>query len=658
MRDEMDLKYLKLLAREYPTIDSACTEVINLQAILNLPKGTEHFISDIHGENEAFSHVLRNASGVIRRKITDLYGTTLKEKEIRSLATLIYYPEQKLELIRKKGTNTAEWYRTTLNQLIEICRYTSSKYTRSKVRKMLPKEFSYIIEELLHERSNERNKEEYYAEIIQAIIRVDKADDFITAISKLIQSLVIDRLHIIGDIYDRGPGADEVMETLYHYHSVDIQWGNHDILWMGAAAGHDACIATAIRISARYANLSTLEDGYGINLLPLATFAMKFYGSDDCIGFKPKSYDNFAQGENEINLIAKMHKAIAIIQFKLEGAIIKNHPSFHMEDRLLLERINYKERTIDLNGTVYPLKAGDFPTVNPEQPYMLIPEEIELMDKLKHSFLISEKLQRHISFLYSNGGMYLTFNSNLLYHGCIPLNEDRSFAKLFFEDDEKEYSGKSLLDRFDRLAREAFLNKKNTILTAYARDMMWYLWSGPISPLFGKDRMTTFERYFIEDTQTHKENKNPYYQLINEEPMCESIMEEFGLDTAKAHIINGHVPVTVKSGESPIKANGRLLVIDGGLSRAYQARTGIAGYTLINNSYGLSIASHSSFESTQKAIEEELDIISTTSVVENERYRIHVGDTDIGKELTASIKDLENLIVAYRKGIIKEIKKK
>jgi fructose-1,6-bisphosphatase III len=658
MDEETKLRYLKLLAKEYPTIDDACTEVINLQAILNLPKGTEHFLSDIHGENEAFSHVLKNASGVIRRKITDLYGKTLEEKDIRSLATLIYYPEQKLELVRGKEKNLKDWYRITLYRLVEICKYTSSKYTRSKVRKMLPKEFAYIIEELLHEQPNKLNKEEYYTEIIKTIIRIDKADDFIISISKLIQKLAIDRLHIIGDIFDRGPGADKVMETLFHYHSLDIQWGNHDILWMGAAMGQEVCIATVIRNSARYANLSTLEDGYGINLLPLATFALEFYGADDCYNFRPKLVNGNMPGENELHLIAKMHKAIAMIQFKLEGLTIKKHPSFQMHDRLFLDKINYTDNTIEIGGCLYPLKYSDFPTINTENPYELIPEEIELLQKLKYSFLNSEKLQKHVSFLYTNGSMYLTFNSNLLYHGCIPLNKDGSFAKILFEEDGKEYSGKALLDRFDRLAREVYLSKENTDSKAFAMDMMWYLWTGPLSPLYGKEKMSTFEKYFIEDVRIQKEEKNPYHELINDKKVCNMVFEEFGLDSETSHIINGHVPVLEKRGESPIKANGKLLVIDGGFSRANQEKTGIAGYTLINNSYGLSLVSHSPFETTQKAIEEEKDIISTTLVVENEVFRKHVGDTDIGKDLKSSISDLENLIAAYRKGLIKENRSK
>ncbi|MDF2486817.1 MAG: fructose 1,6-bisphosphatase [Herbinix sp.] len=657
MNEETDLRYLKLLSRQYPTIDEACTEVINLQAILNLPKGTEHFLSDIHGEDEAFSHVLRNASGVIKRKITDLYGKTLAQKDINSLATLIYYPNRKLELIRKEENNLNNWSRITLYRLIEICKYTSSKYTRSKVRKMLPKEFAYIIEELLHEQAGALDKEDYYNEIINTIINIDKADEFIIAISNLIQKLVIDRLHIIGDIYDRGPAAEKVMDILLHYHSVDIQWGNHDILWMGAALGNGACIATVTRMCACYSNLSTLEDGYGINLLPLATFAMEHYPADICDGFRPNSSINKVTAENEIRIISQMHKAIAIIQFKLEGLVIQSHPEFHMSNRLLLNKIDFKNNTISLDGDTYPLRCGHFPTIDPANPYKLIQEEVEVLEKLKDSFRKSEKLQSHMDFLLKKGGMYLSFNSNLLYHGCIPLNEDGSFAKFQFKDDGLEYSGKALLDRFDTLVREGYLNTNDTEKQKYSSDMMWYLWSGSLSPLYGKEKMTTFERYFIEDKVTHIESKNPYYEQINDEKVCHKILGEFGLDPVRSHIVNGHVPVITKKGESPIKAKGKLLVIDGGLSRAYQKKTGIAGYTLINNSYGLQLVSHSPFDNTEEAIQEELDIVSSTMVVENEVLRKHVGDTDIGAELKSSICDLEKLIEAYRKGRIKESRK-
>lgn len=651
---EANIRYLKLLSNQYPTIAAACTEIINLQAILNLPKGTEHFLTDIHGEYEPFIHVLKNASGVIKRKINDIFGNSLRQSDIKSLATLIYYPEQKLELMFVNEKNMTDWYKITLYRLIEICRHVSSKYTRSKVRKALPKDFSYIIEELLHEQPDRLDKEEYYNEIIQTIIRIGRADEFIVALSKLIQRLVVDRLHIVGDIFDRGPGADIIMDTLMDYHSVDIQWGNHDVLWMGAAAGSDACIATVLRICARYANLDTIEDGYGINLLPLATFAIEFYKNDECRTFMPKIESSKVYSEKDLMLIAQMHKAIAIIQFKLEGEIINRRPYFGMNDRLLLNKINYSEGTIELDGKVYKINDTHFPTVDVKNPYKLTLEEKELVGKLRSSFLNSEKLQKHISFLFAKGSMYLSYNSNLMYHGSIPLNKDGSFKKVSIGATGKQYSGKTLLDRFEILAREGYFYKNNPEAKLYGMDAIWYLWTGPDSPLFGKNKMTTFERYFIEERETHEEIKNPYFKYRDNEKVCISIFEEFQLNPDYSHIINGHVPVKSKNGESPIKADGKLLVIDGGFSRAYQGQTGIAGYTLIYNSYGLLLVSHEPFESTQKAIEEEKDILSTTVVLEQEVERKRVGDTDVGEELRLQIKDLELLLEAYRKGIIKE----
>lgn len=651
---KQELRYLKLLAKGFPTIASACTEIINLQAILNLPKSTEHFLSDIHGEYEAFNHVLRNGSGNIKRKITEVFGEIMSEREIKSLATLIYYPEQKLEIIHKQEENINEWYKITIYRLIEISRKAAFKYTRMKVRKALPTEFAYIIEELMHKGYKEYDKEEYYSEIINSIITVSKGDDFIIAISKLIQRLVIDRLHIVGDIFDRGPCAEKVMETLLNHHSVDIQWGNHDVLWMGAAAGSTACIATVIRICTRYANLDTIEDGYGINMLPLATFALEFYGDDECIQFKPKLENGITCTDNDLKLIAKMHKAISIIQFKLEGEIIKRRPHFCMDDRLLLEKINYQDGKIELYGKTYNLNDTNFPTIDPTDPYKLTKEEMDLVDKLKFSFLNSEKLQKHIKFLLSNGSMYLKFNSNLLYHGCIPVNEDGTFKKIKIGLSGKEYSGKKYLDRLDTLVREGYFHENNPEAKLYGMDVTWYLWTGSDSPLFGKDKMTTFERYFIDDKSTHKENKSHYFKLEESEKMCRIIFEEFGLNPDTSHIINGHVPVKSKNGESPIKANGKLIVIDGGFSKAYQSTTGIAGYTLTYNSYGLLLVSHDPFESTQKAIEEEKDIHSTTMVLEKELERKRVKDTDNGKEIMSQIKDLEMLLEAYRIGLIKE----
>ncbi|MGV8982246.1 fructose-1,6-bisphosphatase [Clostridium sp.] len=649
---EEDLRYLKLLASKYPTIPDACTEIINLEAILNLPKGTEHFLTDIHGEYESFNHVLRNASGVIKRKINDIFGNSLRETEKKELATIIYYPEQKLDLAIKEEDDIDDWYKITLHKLIKICRTISSKYTRSKVRKALPADFSYIIEELLHEQQNTFNKQEYYNGIIQTIIKIGRAKEFIIAISNLIQRLTIDRLHILGDIYDRGPGAHIILDTLMHYHSIDIQWGNHDILWMGAAAGCESSMANVLRISTRYANLDTIEEGYGINLLPLATFALDFYSDDPCNSFKPKVLLENNYRENDLNLMAQMHKAISIIQFKLEGSIIKRRPNYEMQNRLLLDKINYEKGTIDIDGKEYPLNDTNFPTIDPKDPYKLTQEEKELIDKLKSSFLNSEKLQKHVRFLYSKGSMYLKYNSNLLYHGCIALNADGSFKEMKIDD--ITYSGKSYIDRTERVAREAYFGKVNSESKLYALDSIWYLWCGSNSPLFGKDKMTTFERYFINDKITHKEIKNPYYKYRDDETICNNVLAEFELNPTDSHIINGHVPVKTKQGESPIKANGKLLVIDGGFSKAYQPETGIAGYTLIYNSYGLLLASHAPFESTQKAIDEGVDILSSTIVLEKSTNRIRVTDTDVGLEIKEQIKDLELLLTAYRKGLIKE----
>jgi len=651
---DKELRYLNLLSNQYPTIASACTEIINLQAILNLPKGTEHFLTDIHGEYESFNHVLKNGSGNIKRKIIEVFGNSLSQKEIKSLATLIYYPEQKLDIIRKSEENIDEWYKVTIYRLVEVCRKAAFKYTRMKVRKALPKDFAYIIEELMHKGLDELDKEEYYSEIIKTIISIGRANEFIIAMSELIQRLVIDRLHIVGDIFDRGPGADIVMDTLLDYHSVDIQWGNHDVLWMGAAAGSEACIATVIRICARYVNMDIIEDGYGINMLPLATFALEFYNHDECTAFKPKNEDDMVYTKNDLKLLAKMHKAITIIQFKLEGEIINRRPQFCMKDRLVLNKINYEDGTINIDGNVYKLNDCNFPTINPESPYELTIEEKELIEKLKSSFLNSEKLQKHVRFLFANGSMYLKFNSNLMYHGCIPMNEDGSFKKVQIDSSGQSYSGKAYFDRLEILVREEYFHRNNLEAKKRGMDISWYLWTGPNSPLFGKDKMTTFERYFINDKKAHVEKKDPYFKLEDNEKMCKKIFKEFDLNPDVSHIINGHVPVKLKEGESPIRANGKLLVIDGGFSRAYQSTTGIAGYTLIYNSYGLLLVSHDPFESTQKAIEEEKDIHSTTMVLEKEVERKRVSDTDDGKKLKSQIKDLEMLLNAYRSGFIKE----
>ena len=646
-----NLKYLKLLSKQYPSIASASTEIINLEAILNLPKGTEHFLADIHGESEQFVHVLRNGSGAIRRKIDELYNNSLLDSEKRSLATLVYYPEQKLEIVLKQEDNISDWYRINLYRLIELCRYVSSKYTRSKVRKALPKDFSYILEELLHEDSDNKNKHGYYDGIINTIIEIERAKEFITALCHLIQRFVIDRLHIIGDIFDRGPRPDIIIDTLIDYHSVDIQWGNHDILWMGAACGNTTSIANVLRIATRYSNLDVIEDIYGINILPLATFALEQYQDDPCTSFIPKNNDK-NYGTSEIQLVAKMHKAITIIQFKLEYEIIKRRPEFKLDHRLLLDKINYNEVTISLNDQTYELSDKLFPTVNPEKPFELTPEERKLIDKLQLSFLNSDKLQKHVLFLFNKGSIYLTYNSNLLFHGCIPLNKNMTFKSMILNGES--YKGKALLDTFDCLAREGYFSKRNSLEKQYGMDILWYLWTGECSSLFGKKDMATFERYFIKDEETHIENKNPYYEFRDSEEMCNMIFKEFNLNPSESRIINGHVPVKDRFGESPVKSNGKLIVIDGGFAKAYRKETGISGYTLIYNSYGLQLICHESFRSIEDAFSKETDIHSSMRIVEK-LDRKKVGDTDIGKDLKNQINDLKLLLDAYRKGLINEL---
>jgi fructose-1,6-bisphosphatase-3 len=641
------IKYLQLLSDGFPNIQSASTEIINLEAIMNLPKGTEHFLSDIHGEYETFSHVLANASGVVKRKIDDVFGRTLHKKDKNLLATLIYYPKEKLNLILKDEEDPKEWYAITLQRLSMIARAAASKYTRSKVRKSMPKDFSYIIDELLNESGE--NKEEYYESIINTIITIQRADHFIVALCNFIQQLLIDRLHIIGDIYDRGPYAERVMDRLLSYHSVDIQWGNHDIVWMGAAAGSLALIANVIRISMRYANLDTLENAYGITLLPLATFAMEQYADDSCERFHTKTED---KGSN-YGLIRKMHKAITIIQFKLESQIVMRNPQFKMEDRLLLDKMNLKKGTVRIGNKDYQLLDRHFPTVDPKNPFALTAAEEDVMNRLKRNFINSQRLQEHIKFLYSHGSMYLAYNSNLLYHGCIPMNEEGGFQSLVIEG--KRYSGKALCDNLERVARKGYYNRHRHRNDDSNLDYTWYLWCGSVSPLFGKKKMATFERQFVAEKETHREERNSYYKLaFHEEKYANKILKEFDLDPSKSHIINGHVPVKVKKGESPIKANGKLFVIDGGMSIPYQSVTGVSGYTLIYNSYGLVLVEHHHFESAQKAIEKEQDIISRRVDIEMNPKRKRVKDTDIGKEIKLQIDDLKMLLAAYRKGLIKE----
>ncbi len=647
-----ELRYLKLLAQQYPSIRTASTEIINLSAILELPKGTEHFISDIHGEYESFLHVLRNGSGSIKRRIEEIFEYTLDDQEKRNLATLIYYPEQKMPVITKELDNPNQWYRKTLFQLIKLCRVYSSKYTRNKVRKALPKDFSYIIEELLHEQESTRNRQEYYSSIIDSIIDTDRSGAFITALARLIQRLTIARLHVIGDVYDRGPGAHIIMDKLMEHHAVDFQWGNHDIVWMGAAAGSQACIANVIRVSLRYANMETIENGYAISMLPLVSLAVEEYGDDPCELFRPKEADEEFT-KNEQLLMARMQKAITMIQLKLEGKVIQRQPQFQIENRLLLDKIDYEEGTVHLNGHTYPLLDTHLPTIDPQNPYELSEKEHAVMEKLSLSFKNSERLQSHVRFLFSKGSMYLTYNNNLLYHGCIPMTKNGRMRH--FTLDGNKHSPREFMDRLEQLARQGYFINDEPAKKQYGLDTMWYLWSGSQSPLFGKDKMATFERYFIEDPETHREEMNPYYDHRTKEKVIDDILEEFGINPDEGHVINGHVPVKVTKGESPEKAGGKLLVIDGGFAKAYQEQTGIAGYTLIYNSYGLILAAHQPFESTQKAIEEEIDIHSKTRILERNNQRIRVCDTDNGQEIQRKIDDLQKLLEAYRSGLIKEL---
>lgn len=650
---ENDRRVLELLAQSFPNISAASTEIINLEAILNLPKGTEHFVADIHGEHEAFRHILRNASGNIKRKVTELFGTTMRESEIRDLCSLIYYPEQKLQLIHAAESNMADFYNITLHKLIKVCQSVSSKYTRSKVRKSLPREFAYIIEELLHESPSDDDKQAYFSRIIETIISTGQADEFVTALCHVIHRLSIDQLHILGDIFDRGPGAHIIMDILCDYGRFDIQWGNHDALWMGAAAGNECCMANVLRLSLRYSNMATLEDGYGINLVPLATFAMETYGDDPCDRFLPNELnDEEHTSEKSRLLIARMHKAISIIQFKLEAQMAHKHPEWGLTDRDLLSSINFKDNTVTVDGTAYPLNDTNFPTIDPKDPTRLSPEEQELVAKLRHSFSVSDKLMKHIECLLSNGCMYGIYNSNLLFHASLPLNEDGSLKEVMVNGEK--YSGRRLLHKIGMTMREAFNDDTDPELREFARDYFWYLWCGPDSPLFDKSKMATFERYFIDDKATHAEEKGWYFKLRNNEEICDMILDAFGVDGEHRHIINGHVPVRAAKGESPIRANGKLMVIDGGFAKAYHRTTGIAGYTLVFHSSGFQLVQHEPFTSAEEAVSNGSDIVSTTQLVELSRHRMRVRDTDKGRELQAQIDELSELLYAFRHGIVKE----
>ncbi len=651
-----DMQYLRLLSTTFPTIAAASTEVINLEAILHLPKGTEHFLADLHGESAAFKHVLKNASGNIRRKVSELFKGDIREAERRELCTLIYYPEEKLELIKEaEQENINEWYDITIHRLVSVCRDVSSKYTRSKVRKSLPEEFAYVMEELLHERTDDIDKAAYVSVIVESIISTGRADDFIIALCNVIQRLAIDQLHILGDIYDRGPGAHIILDTMKQYHSWDIQWGNHDILWMGAGAGNNACICNVLRLSLRYANLATVEEAYGINLVPLATFAMEFYGDDPCEEFIPKLMAGNTMEEKYIKLTAQMHKAISIIQFKKEAQIFKRRPEWGLLDRCLLDHIDYERGVLVIDGKEYEMRSNHFPTIDPNNPCKLTQEENQLMERLHHSFRVSEKLQKHIKMLLSHGCMYTICNQNLLYHASIPLNEDGSLKEVELYNGQR-YSGKELMHNIGMLVRAAFENDTDQDLKLFARDYFLYLWCGKDSPLFDKSKMATFERYFLTDKATFKEEKGVYFRLRDSEEVVDRILDAFGVEGANRHVINGHVPVHASKGENPIKANGKLMVIDGGFSQAYHSTTGIAGYTLVYHSRGFQLVQHEPFTNVREAIEKGTDIKSTTQLVELSAHRMLVADTDKGQELRSQIEDLRQLLYAYRHGILKEKK--
>ncbi len=651
-----DKRYLELLADKFPTVSKAATEIINLEAILSLPKGTEHFLSDLHGESTAFTHVLKNASGQIRRKVDDIFGMSMREADKRELCSLIYYPEEKLALIKEQeqdARDLADWYRMSLHQVVEVARFVTVKYTRSKVRKMMSSDFAYVIEELLFESKSESDRQDYYNAIINAIVEIDRADALLIAICNLIHRLIIDKLHIVGDIFDRGPGAAKIMTELTNYHNFDIQWGNHDIEWMGAAAGNLALIASVLRISIRYANVETLEEGYGINLLPLANLAFEVYGDDPCTLWQTKDFENNPRLKRSSQLMAKMHKAISIIEFKLCGQIIKRHPEYNMDDRLMLHLIDLEKGTIKIDGKEYELLDKRLPSLKTQSdPYELCQREQEVMDQLAHSFRHSERLQAHLRLLLQKGSLFTVCNNILMFHAAIPMNEDGSFEEVMV--DGKLVKGRALMERVDRVIRKAYFSPKGSKERNDALDYMMYLWQGPKSPLFNKDKMTTFERYFVDAPELYKEKKGAFFVLANQRQACENILREFGLDPAISHIVNGHVPVRTNKGESPLRAEGIRLVIDGGFSKPYHETTGISGYTLIYNSHGLQLVEHEMFESKDKAIKSGSDIHSRVQLEDFKYHRMLVRDTDQGRELQTQIENLQKLLVAYKHGIIKE----
>ncbi|MDU5256886.1 fructose-1,6-bisphosphatase [Eggerthella sp.] len=647
--DATDMRYLELLSRLFPSADKASAEIINLSAILNLPKGTEFFASDIHGEYEAFSHTLRNGSGSIRLKIDDVFGDSLSENEKRSLATLIYYPREKMELVLSQVDDAEAWYAVTLQRLVAVCKRAAQKYTRSRVRKALPKDFAYIIEELMTENRHGVDKQAYYAAIVDAVIRTDRGGALVEALCLLIQRLAIERLHIVGDIYDRGPYPHIIMDALMEHHSLDIQWGNHDIVWMGASLGQRGCIAHVVRNCARYGNLSILEDAYGINVLPLASFALEAYKDDPCVAFGLKGNPDLPPQELEMNV--KIQKAMAVIQFKVEAQLIDENPGFGLEDRKLLDKIDYERGTVMLDGIEYELTDTVFPTVDPADPYRLTPEEEDVMQRLEQAFTGCEKLQRHMRFFLDAGSLYKICNGNLLFHACVPLNADGSLMET--EVFGETYKGRALYDVMERYVRAAF-DDANPELAKRGRDLLWYMWLGEGSPLFAKSKMATFELYLIAEKEARKEVKNSFYSYLDDERVMGGIFEDFGMDPETSRIVCGHVPVKVKDGEDPVKCGGRVLTIDGGFSKAYQPTTGIAGYTLISNSYGFVLAAHEPLESMRAAVVNELDIHSSRKVVELVDKRTLVADTDNGSVLKQQIADLEELLEAYRCGILAE----
>ncbi len=660
---EAQRKFLTLLAKEYPTIADASEEIINLQAILKLPKPTEHFMSDLHGEYEAFTHILSNASGVIREKVDRVLAPPagdVPEAERAEFATLIYYPAQKLAQLKPRQKDLDAWYRQTLMRLLDVCRVTESKYTRSFVRKRLPEGFSYIIDELLHAHFEDHDKEGYYERILSSIIDIGRADDFIIALCELIRRLSVYRLHIVGDIFDRGPRPDIILDELAAHYAVDVQWGNHDVEWMGAAAGSEVCIASVIHVALSYNNLESLEDGYGLNLRPLALFAEEHYREADVSGFWPKLVGSAGEySARDLARVARMHKAIAVILAKLECQVLARNPQFGMADRALLERVDFASQTLTVDGVEYRMCDCDFPTVDPRAPSRLTEAEQDVMAKLRQSFCESERLQRHIRFLYAKGSVYRVGNGMLLFHGAIPMDEAGAFASITL--DGKTYRGRAWMDHCEAMARAGYFAPEGSEERRKGQDFLWYLWCGRLSPIFGRDKMGWFEKYFIGEEAACAERKNPYYAHIESEDAAVAeraamrIFEEFGLSPDTGHIINGHVPVRAKSGENPIKAGGKLIVIDGGFCKAYQGKTGIAGYTLVASSRGLSLRSHSPFESTQKAIAENRDILSTVNIVETTRRRVCVEDTDEGERLRERIADLKALVLAYRQGEVKEL---